>query len=167
MGLQYFGEDLSGLISWRSCSCNFAIFLMLDLLWMFFCLSESNMLYFGFQVLPETCLTFYGPKSLQVYMVPTDKADEFYQVIKTLFFHDDNFFCRRCWGSPPPPPLFFLSCINYNEKVNHGFPFSGLRNSFPFQFIEYNLVPASCRMSFIAKGSGKLLSIFPLKPWTF
>ncbi|KAH9678435.1 NO-associated protein 1 [Citrus sinensis] len=31
------------------------------------------------KVLPETCLTFYGPKSLQVYMVPTDKADEFYQ----------------------------------------------------------------------------------------
>lgn len=31
------------------------------------------------KVLPETCLTFYGPKSLQVYVVPTDKADEFYQ----------------------------------------------------------------------------------------
>ncbi|KAF3433155.1 hypothetical protein FNV43_RR24257 [Rhamnella rubrinervis] len=31
------------------------------------------------KVLPETCLTFYGPKSLQIYMVPTDDADEFYQ----------------------------------------------------------------------------------------
>ncbi|XP_048326532.1 NO-associated protein 1, chloroplastic/mitochondrial isoform X2 [Ziziphus jujuba] len=31
------------------------------------------------KVLPETRLTFYGPKSLKIYMVPTDKADEFYQ----------------------------------------------------------------------------------------
>ncbi|PRQ39967.1 putative nitric-oxide synthase (NADPH) [Rosa chinensis] len=33
-------------------------------------------------VLPETPLTFYGPKSLQIHMVPTDEADAFYQVIK-------------------------------------------------------------------------------------
>ncbi|KAL5569907.1 hypothetical protein UlMin_026482 [Ulmus minor] len=31
------------------------------------------------KVLPETRLTFYGPKSLKIYMVPTDQADEFYQ----------------------------------------------------------------------------------------
>ncbi|XP_022159881.1 NO-associated protein 1, chloroplastic/mitochondrial [Momordica charantia] len=31
------------------------------------------------KVLPETCLTFYGPKGLQIHMVPTEKADEFYQ----------------------------------------------------------------------------------------
>lgn len=31
------------------------------------------------KVLPETRLTFYGPKSLQIHMVPTDEADEFYQ----------------------------------------------------------------------------------------
>ncbi|XP_044504347.1 NO-associated protein 1, chloroplastic/mitochondrial [Mangifera indica] len=31
------------------------------------------------KVLPDTCLTFYGPKSLQIHVVPTDKADEFYQ----------------------------------------------------------------------------------------
>ncbi|KAH0979110.1 hypothetical protein GBA52_006287 [Prunus armeniaca] len=31
------------------------------------------------KVLPETRLTFYGPKSLQIHMVPSDKADEFYQ----------------------------------------------------------------------------------------
>ncbi|PQM34695.1 putative nitric oxide synthase isoform X2 [Prunus yedoensis var. nudiflora] len=31
------------------------------------------------EVLPETQLTFYGPKSLQIHMVPSDKADEFYQ----------------------------------------------------------------------------------------
>ncbi|XP_021285957.1 NO-associated protein 1, chloroplastic/mitochondrial isoform X2 [Herrania umbratica] len=31
------------------------------------------------QVLPETCLTFYGPKRLQIHVVPTDKADEFYK----------------------------------------------------------------------------------------
>ncbi|XP_075647691.1 NO-associated protein 1, chloroplastic/mitochondrial [Castanea sativa] len=31
------------------------------------------------KVLPETCLTFYGPKALQIHMVPTDEADEFYQ----------------------------------------------------------------------------------------
>lgn len=31
------------------------------------------------KVLPETCLTFYGPKALQIHVVPTDKADEFYQ----------------------------------------------------------------------------------------
>ncbi|KAA8533873.1 hypothetical protein F0562_031390 [Nyssa sinensis] len=31
------------------------------------------------KVLPQTCLTFYGPKALQIHMVPTDKADEFYQ----------------------------------------------------------------------------------------
>ncbi|CAH2041915.1 unnamed protein product [Thlaspi arvense] len=30
------------------------------------------------KVLPETCLTFYGPKALQIHLVPTDKADEFY-----------------------------------------------------------------------------------------
>ncbi|QCD88913.1 NO-associated protein 1, chloroplastic/mitochondrial [Vigna unguiculata] len=31
------------------------------------------------KVLPETCLTFYGPKGLQIHMVPTEQADEFYQ----------------------------------------------------------------------------------------
>ncbi|KAL6127893.1 hypothetical protein ACLB2K_071254 [Fragaria x ananassa] len=31
------------------------------------------------KVLPETRLTFYGPRSLQIHMVPTDEADEFYQ----------------------------------------------------------------------------------------
>ncbi|KAI9152737.1 hypothetical protein LWI28_000233 [Acer negundo] len=31
------------------------------------------------KVLPDTQLTFYGPKSLQIHIVPTDKADEFYQ----------------------------------------------------------------------------------------
>ncbi|XP_059450306.1 NO-associated protein 1, chloroplastic/mitochondrial isoform X1 [Corylus avellana] len=31
------------------------------------------------KVLPETSLTFYGPKALQIQIVPTDKADEFYQ----------------------------------------------------------------------------------------
>ncbi|EXC13942.1 Nitric oxide synthase 1 [Morus notabilis] len=31
------------------------------------------------KVLPETRLTFYGPKSLRLHMVPTDEADEFYQ----------------------------------------------------------------------------------------
>ncbi|KAJ4706237.1 NO-associated protein 1, chloroplastic/mitochondrial [Melia azedarach] len=31
------------------------------------------------KVLPETCLTFYGPKSLRIHVVPTDTADEFYQ----------------------------------------------------------------------------------------
>ncbi|KAL5810884.1 hypothetical protein ACOSQ4_027452 [Xanthoceras sorbifolium] len=31
------------------------------------------------KVLPDTRLTFYGPKSLQIHIVPTDKADEFYQ----------------------------------------------------------------------------------------
>ncbi|CAK7355876.1 unnamed protein product [Dovyalis caffra] len=31
------------------------------------------------KVLPETCLAFYGPKALQIHVVPTDKADEFYQ----------------------------------------------------------------------------------------
>ncbi|KAL7253804.1 hypothetical protein ACSBR1_008196 [Camellia fascicularis] len=31
------------------------------------------------KVLPRTCLTFYGPKALQIHLVPTDKADEFYQ----------------------------------------------------------------------------------------
>ncbi|KAM1141873.1 hypothetical protein ACFX2I_041789 [Malus domestica] len=31
------------------------------------------------KALPETRLTFYGPKSLQIHMVPTDMADEFYQ----------------------------------------------------------------------------------------
>ncbi|XP_059624874.1 NO-associated protein 1, chloroplastic/mitochondrial isoform X2 [Cornus florida] len=31
------------------------------------------------KVLPQTCLTFYGPRALQIHMVPTDKADEFYQ----------------------------------------------------------------------------------------
>ncbi|KAF7824846.1 putative nitric oxide synthase [Senna tora] len=31
------------------------------------------------KVLPETCLTFFGPKSLQIHIVPTEKADEFYQ----------------------------------------------------------------------------------------
>nr|GMD52076.1 putative nitric oxide synthase [Ipomoea batatas] len=30
------------------------------------------------KVLPETCLTFYGPKALQIHMVPTEEADEFY-----------------------------------------------------------------------------------------
>ncbi|XP_021909453.1 NO-associated protein 1, chloroplastic/mitochondrial [Carica papaya] len=31
------------------------------------------------KVLPETCLTFYGPKALKIHVVPTDEADEFYQ----------------------------------------------------------------------------------------
>ncbi|GKV33813.1 hypothetical protein SLEP1_g42267 [Rubroshorea leprosula] len=31
------------------------------------------------KVLPETRLTFYGPKALQIHVVSTDKADEFYQ----------------------------------------------------------------------------------------
>ncbi|KDP22431.1 hypothetical protein JCGZ_26262 [Jatropha curcas] len=30
------------------------------------------------KVLPETSLTFYGPKALQIHIVPTDQADEFY-----------------------------------------------------------------------------------------
>ncbi|KAL0317654.1 UNVERIFIED_CONTAM: NO-associated protein 1, chloroplastic/mitochondrial [Sesamum angustifolium] len=31
------------------------------------------------KVLPETCLTFYGPKALQIHMVPTEEADKFYE----------------------------------------------------------------------------------------
>ncbi|KAG8381529.1 hypothetical protein BUALT_Bualt06G0131200 [Buddleja alternifolia] len=31
------------------------------------------------KVLPETRLTFYGPKALQLHVVPTEEADEFYQ----------------------------------------------------------------------------------------
>ncbi|XP_065871468.1 NO-associated protein 1, chloroplastic/mitochondrial [Euphorbia lathyris] len=31
------------------------------------------------KVLPETSLTFYGPKALQIHIVPTDEADAFYQ----------------------------------------------------------------------------------------
>ncbi|GFQ04703.1 putative nitric oxide synthase [Phtheirospermum japonicum] len=31
------------------------------------------------KVLPETRLTFYGPKALQLHLVPTEKANEFYQ----------------------------------------------------------------------------------------
>ncbi|XP_057765984.1 putative nitric oxide synthase [Salvia miltiorrhiza] len=31
------------------------------------------------KALPETHLTFYGPKALQLHVVPTEKADEFYQ----------------------------------------------------------------------------------------
>ncbi|GAV68104.1 MMR_HSR1 domain-containing protein [Cephalotus follicularis] len=31
------------------------------------------------KVLPQTCLTFYGPKALQIHLVPTDQADEFYR----------------------------------------------------------------------------------------
>ncbi|CAI8615929.1 unnamed protein product [Vicia faba] len=31
------------------------------------------------KALPETCLTFYGPKRIPIHMVPTEKADEFYQ----------------------------------------------------------------------------------------
>ncbi|KAI8551344.1 hypothetical protein RHMOL_Rhmol06G0178700 [Rhododendron molle] len=31
------------------------------------------------QALPQTCLTFYGPKALQIHLVPTVDADEFYQ----------------------------------------------------------------------------------------
>ncbi|CAJ2655095.1 putative nitric oxide synthase [Trifolium pratense] len=31
------------------------------------------------KALPETSLTFYGPKRLPIHMVPTEKADEFYQ----------------------------------------------------------------------------------------
>ncbi|KAK7341166.1 hypothetical protein VNO80_24091 [Phaseolus coccineus] len=31
------------------------------------------------KVLPETCLTFYGPKGIHIHMVPTEQADEFYQ----------------------------------------------------------------------------------------
>ncbi|KAK6155865.1 hypothetical protein DH2020_010113 [Rehmannia glutinosa] len=33
----------------------------------------------SFPVLPETRLTFYGPKALQLHVVPTEVADEFYQ----------------------------------------------------------------------------------------
>ncbi|KAK4570900.1 hypothetical protein RGQ29_029672 [Quercus rubra] len=36
-------------------------------------------IFWGGLVLPETCLTFYGPKALRIHMVPTDEADEFYQ----------------------------------------------------------------------------------------
>ncbi|EEF51564.1 Nitric-oxide synthase, putative [Ricinus communis] len=36
------------------------------------------------KVLPETSLTFYGPKALQFHIVPTDEADEFYQASKEL-----------------------------------------------------------------------------------
>ncbi|KAL4018839.1 hypothetical protein IC575_022465 [Cucumis melo] len=31
------------------------------------------------KVQPETCLRFYGPKGLQIHVVPTEKADEFYE----------------------------------------------------------------------------------------
>ncbi|KAI7735897.1 hypothetical protein M8C21_007393 [Ambrosia artemisiifolia] len=31
------------------------------------------------KVLPETCLTFYGPKAVKLHIVPTSKADEFYK----------------------------------------------------------------------------------------
>lgn len=31
------------------------------------------------KALPQTCLTFYGPNSLKVHVVPTDQAEEFYQ----------------------------------------------------------------------------------------
>ncbi|XVF54956.1 hypothetical protein PTKIN_Ptkin05aG0222400 [Pterospermum kingtungense] len=31
------------------------------------------------KVLPETCLRFYGPKKLQIHVVPIDEADEFYK----------------------------------------------------------------------------------------
>ncbi|XP_028192754.1 NO-associated protein 1, chloroplastic/mitochondrial-like isoform X1 [Glycine soja] len=31
------------------------------------------------KVLPETCLTFYGPKRIPIHMVPTEQAVEFYQ----------------------------------------------------------------------------------------
>ncbi|KAL8233117.1 hypothetical protein R6Q57_002895 [Mikania cordata] len=31
------------------------------------------------KVLPETCLTFYGPKAVKLHTVPTNKADEFYK----------------------------------------------------------------------------------------
>ncbi|KAL0298389.1 UNVERIFIED_CONTAM: putative nitric oxide synthase [Sesamum radiatum] len=31
------------------------------------------------KVLPETRLTFYGPKALQIHMVPTEEADKFYE----------------------------------------------------------------------------------------
>ncbi|KAH7855084.1 hypothetical protein Vadar_021050 [Vaccinium darrowii] len=31
------------------------------------------------KALPQTCLTFYGPKALQIHLVPTTEADEFYQ----------------------------------------------------------------------------------------
>ncbi|OWM79450.1 NO-associated protein 1, chloroplastic/mitochondrial [Punica granatum] len=31
------------------------------------------------KVLPETHLTFYGPRALQIHVVPTEEADEFYQ----------------------------------------------------------------------------------------
>lgn len=63
----------------------------------------------GFQVLPETCLTFYGPKSLRIHVVPTDTADEFYQV-----------------NSINPSMLIItfggcFDCINCNCKFNHRF----------------------------------------------
>ncbi|KAF5760072.1 putative nitric-oxide synthase (NADPH) [Helianthus annuus] len=31
------------------------------------------------KVLPETCLTFYGPKAVKLHIVPTNKADDFYK----------------------------------------------------------------------------------------
>lgn len=31
------------------------------------------------KVLPESCLTFYGPKALKLHIVPSNKADEFYK----------------------------------------------------------------------------------------
>ncbi|PON53157.1 Circularly permuted (CP)-type guanine nucleotide-binding (G) domain containing protein [Trema orientale] len=39
------------------------------------------------KVLPETRLTFYGPKSLKIHIVPTAEADEFYQVV---FYQDHD-----------------------------------------------------------------------------
>lgn len=33
-----------------------------------------------FQALPETRFTFYGPKALEIHVVPTKTATEFYQV---------------------------------------------------------------------------------------
>ncbi|MCD7461784.1 Nitric oxide synthase, brain [Datura stramonium] len=33
----------------------------------------------AFPVLPETCLTFYGPKALQIHISTTEGSDEFYQ----------------------------------------------------------------------------------------
>ena len=36
------------------------------------------------KVLPGTRLTFYGPKALQIHVVPTEEADEFYEVLQLM-----------------------------------------------------------------------------------
>ncbi|KAK2975821.1 hypothetical protein RJ640_022838, partial [Escallonia rubra] len=37
------------------------------------------------KVLPETCLTFFGPKALKIHIVPTKVADEFYKLDNRAF----------------------------------------------------------------------------------